>query len=88
MQISIIPDDIRCNSHASQLSKTSECEECQNLRDKVEKYQTHKHTFTCAKKRKTITIQSNEGHGRYDGCILGPLLPNILFADLDFQSFH
>ena len=72
--ISTNPDDIKCNLHEQQ---TSDCDECQRLRDKAEKYQTHKHTFTCAKKRKTITIKPNEGHGRLDGVIKGPELSNI-----------
>ena len=48
-----------------------------DLKDKVDKYQCHKHTFTCEKKKKTITINENEGHGRLDGSIKGPELKNI-----------
>ena len=43
------------------------CPECQNLLQKVQKYQMHKHTFTCAKKRKVITLKETEGHGHLDG---------------------
>ena len=62
--ISTNPDTIRCNEHESKTDNIPGCEACQILRDKVIKYQTHRHTFTCAKKKKTITIRENEGHGR------------------------
>jgi hypothetical protein len=37
----------------------------------VLKYQSHSHTFTCAKKKKTITIKADEGHGIDDGYLTG-----------------
>ena len=53
------------------------CQECIQLKEKVEKYQRHNHTFTCEKKKKSITIKENEGHGRLDGIRNGPALTNI-----------
>ena len=37
------------------------CEDCLLSIDKVKKYQKHNHTFTCAKKKKVITIKETEG---------------------------
>ena len=68
--ISTAPDEITCNEHKSKLGpKASNCQVYQNLKEKVQKYQSHEHTFTCAKKSRTITIKENEGHGRFDGKI-------------------
>ena len=58
-----------------------------DLKDKVEKYQCHKHTFTCAKKKKTMTINENEGQGRLDGQINGPELKNISICRFKFPKF-
>lgn len=56
--------DAHCPSHPSlDLS----CDSCQIMKLKVEKYQTHRHTHTCYKKKKIIKIAGDEGHGRYDG---------------------
>ena len=84
MLISTNPDDMKCNVHEKQ---TADCEECQRLRNKAEKYQTHKHTFTCAKKGKTMTIKANEGHGRLDGFINGPALSNLSVCRFRFPKF-
>ena len=64
-----------------------DCEGCKLLRDKVEKFQTHNHTFTCAKKKKTISIKANEGHGRLDNQIRGPELRDIPVCRFYFPKF-
>ena len=51
------------------------------------KYQSHRHTFTCAKKGKLMTIKENEGFGRLDGCIKGPVLSNISVCRFRFPKF-
>ena len=37
-------------------------------------YQTHKHTFTCNKKRKYFLVKEDEGFGKNDGKLKGPAL--------------
>ena len=81
------PKEIKCELHHSNESEGKDCEECENLRKKNEKYQTHKHTFTCAKKRKTITIKETEGHGRKDGIMKGTALSNIQICRFRFPKF-
>ena len=46
----------------------------------------HNHTFTCAKKGKTITIKEHEGHGALDGFIKGPELKNIPVCRFSFPK--
>ena len=44
------PEDICCEKH--EVSKRQEnCEQCKSLIEKVNKYQNHRHTFMCAKKK-------------------------------------
>ena len=85
--ISTTPDDIRCNIHDSLEDEKIECSECKKLQEKVKKFQTHSHTNTCAKKRKTITIKNNEGYGRKDGVIDGTTLKNISICRFQFPKF-
>ena len=76
--ISTSADEIRCKIHKSESNEIFlECDACKDLKTKVSKYQTHGHTFTCMKKGKSITIKSNEGHGRNDGKIKGPELRDV-----------
>ena len=42
------------------------CKDCIDGKNLVEKYQSHKHTFSCRKKGKKIRILAAEGHGRLD----------------------
>ena len=44
--------------------KTLECDDCKELKGLVDKFQCHRHTFTCKKKGKIIKILPGEGHGR------------------------
>ena len=57
------------------------------MKELVSKYQSHSHTFTCAKKGKVITIKENEGHGRLDGITKGPELRNIPICRFKFPKF-
>ena len=84
--ITTSPDDIKCGKHM-QYDKDFVCDECESLKEKAKKYQTHNHTFTCAKKKKTITIKSTEGHGRQDGYIKGVELKNIPVCRFKFPRF-
>ena len=86
--ISTSPEDIRCSNHKSKSGDQDlTCEECQLLMEKVKKYQSHSHTFTCAKKMKTLTIMENEGHGRLDGTVKGLQLSNIPVCRFRFPKF-
>ena len=71
--ISTSPDDIKCSYHDEHPEEEyNHCEECENLKVKCKKFQTHSHTFTCTKKSKTITIGPKEGYGKLDGMKSGP----------------
>ena len=48
-----------------------DCDDCQAGKALVEKFQTHRHTFSCRKKGKICKILSTEGHGRLDNKIKG-----------------
>ena len=83
-------DDMRCEKHELQnddVDVIQDCKECKDLKKKVEKYQSHHHTFTCQKKMKSLTIKSNEGHGRLDGKQEGPVLSNITVCRFKFPKF-
>ena len=56
-------DAMNCDKHEV---IEQDCEECQRGRNMVEKFQRHKHGFSCHKKGKKIRIQASEGHGRLD----------------------
>ena len=62
---------MHCIKH---INYTDDCEDCKKLRALVEKYQCHRHTFTCKKKGKVIKILPGEGHGRLDGQLEGEML--------------
>ena len=86
--ISTSADDMRCKKHLTKsFERTLECEECTKLREKASKYQKHSHTFTCSKKGKTITIKSNEGHGKNDGLLKGPELRNLPLCRFNIPKF-
>ena len=56
--------DVHCDNHQS---FEVDCEPCKKLKDNVVKFQSHRHKFSCHKKKKIVTIHSHEGHGRLDG---------------------
>ena len=83
------PDDMHCHDHNKncESAKILKCTECQNLKAKASKFQTHNHTSTCHKKGKIITIRKNEGHGRLDGIIEGEELKGISVCRFRFPRF-
>ena len=84
--ISTSSDDISCQNHNSNFQDI-DCVECKILKEKVKKYQTHQHTFTCSKKGRTLTIKETEGHGRFDGQLKGVELSNIQVCRFRFPKF-
>ena len=62
-------------------------ENYEELKAKVEKFQTHLCKFTCHKKKKTLTIKATEGHGKNDGKVLGEELSHIPVCRLNFPRF-
>eukprot|EP00092_Neocalanus_flemingeri_P022722 GFUD01024642.1.p1 GENE.GFUD01024642.1~~GFUD01024642.1.p1 ORF type:complete len:2733 (+),score=580.47 GFUD01024642.1:994-8199(+) len=56
--------DMHCDAHSHM---NENCNDCENGKALVEKFQSHRHTFTCKKKGKVIRILPGEGHGRLDG---------------------
>ena len=83
-------DDIRCDDHEQSIFPDADllnCAKCKSLIEKVNKYQNHMHTFTCAKKKKTISLKEHEGHGRLSGLIKGPELLNIPVCRFRFPRF-
>ena len=85
--ISTSPENISCVNHDLDKKKQDSCSNCKVLKEKVKKFQTHYHTHTCAKKKKTITIKSCEGFGRNDGIQSGPTLKNIPVCRFKFPKF-
>ena len=86
--ISTSADDICCEDHEQRLGDDHLiCEKCESLKEMVNKYQNHKHTFTCAKKNKTMTLKEHEGHGKLSGFIKGPELTNIPVCRFRFPRF-
>ena len=47
---------------------------------------THNHTFTCHKRKKTITVYENEGYGRLNGMKRGIKLSNIPVCRFNFPK--
>ena len=86
--ISTSADDLRCKIHLKHSDQASIfCKDCKFFQDKVAKYQTHGHTFTCSKKGKTITINASEGHGRKDRSMIGRELLNIPICRFNIPKF-
>ena len=46
---------------------SADCELCLSIEEDVGKYQIHRHSFTCYKKKKRIVITEDQGHGKDDG---------------------
>ena len=55
--------DMNCDAHAE---FDFSCKNCLDGKNLVEKFQSHRHTFSCRKKCKVIKILPSEGHGRLD----------------------
>ena len=60
--------DMNCDSCAEY---NEDCENCIEGKKLVEKYQIHRHTFSCRKKGRVCRIRENEGHGRLDNKVEG-----------------
>ena len=63
------------------------CAECEFQKNLVRKFQIHNHTFTCKKKKKTITVRKLEGHGRLDGKIEGQQISGYFECRFNFPQF-
>ena len=90
MLISTSSDDMFCEKHETKKENPEEiknCNDCNELKAKVDKYQNHYHTFTCDKKKRSMTINGNEGHGRLDGLINKEALTNITVCRFNFPKF-
>ena len=55
------PDDVLCQDHfqEKQYVQSVKCSECETIKAKASKYQTHYHTATCRKKGKLMNIRKN-----------------------------
>ena len=71
--------DMNCLSCAE---FNEDCEGCIEGKKLVEKFQTHRHTFSCRKKGRVCRIRGNEGHGRLDNKVEGEhlLTPVVDYA--------
>ena len=87
MLVSTSPDDMHCEDQLCQNLKSSNCNQCDNWKEKAKKYQSHNHTATCLKTGKLITIKKNEGHGWLDGIAVGEELKNIPLCRFRFPHF-
>ena len=89
MLVSTSSAEMCCQQHIESSLNSLEvlnCIECNILKEKVNKYQVHHHTRTCAKKHKVITIKKREGYGRLDGVIEGTELKNIQLCRFNFPT--
>ena len=73
----------QCKGHVKPVPDDN-CSECQKLNKMAQDFQTHKHTFTCEKKKKRITIKSSEGHGRFDGKSKGHKISQAVLCRFNF----
>ena len=80
-------DDIYCDKHSSNNEEWLTCNDCIDLVKRVDRYQEHAHTFTCEKRMKTITIKSDEGHGRRDGLVEEEAIENVRACRFKFPRF-
>ena len=75
-----------CENHKVIL-QNDDCNDCMMFKNMATDFQTHNHTFTCEKKKKRITIKSDEGHGRNDGIIKGSKISDIALCRFNFPQF-
>ena len=86
--VSTSSNDIKCEKHEGVLEKEKLiCDNCNKLQEKVRHFQTHRHTFSCEKKKKFVTIKEQEGFGRLDGKLKGPVLRNVPICRYNFPKF-
>ena len=91
-------DDARCKRHSQSKQnlnlnlavldeESTNCDDCCLIKEGVKRFNQHKCTFTCHKKKKTITIKEDEGHGRYDQKLTGPALEMHLKCRFNFPLY-
>ena len=80
-------DFVECPKHRITHPGEKDCQKCLSLKELAKKFQTHRHTFTCKKKRKTLSIRGNEGHGRQDGKIEGDKISGYVECRFNFPQF-
>ena len=64
-----------------------DCEKCIKIRERAETFNNHRCGFSCHKRKKTITIKSDEGHGRLDGEIEGEEITDYLICRFNYPLF-
>ena len=82
---SVKHDFEKCPKH--NFSMQYSCQDCELQRKLINDFQIHNHTFTCKKRRKTITVRKNEGHGRLDGKCEGPKISDYVECRFNFPHF-
>ena len=79
-----------CERHKEPLAfleNCTNCIQCKDMRNLVKAFQRHKHTFSCQKKNKLITIQETEGHGRNDNVLRSAKISNYVQCRYNFPQF-
>ena len=72
-------DDAKCRLHRQKDKEFTEvCSDCELIKERVKMFNTHGCTFSCKKKKRTLVIGENEGHGRLDGKISRESILSIL----------
>ena len=77
----------KCQVHHIKELDVSSCEECATIKNLVKSCQTHRHTFTCQKKKKSLNIMETEGHGRFDNIQFGDALLNSAVCRFNYPQF-
>ena len=77
----------KCAEHNFYDVLLNSCEQCEVQKKLIKDFQIHNHTFTCKKKRKTITVRRNEGHGRLDGIVEAQKIPDYVECRFNFPQF-
>ena len=78
-----------CNLHKVPLTiedSCTNCTDCIDIKNLVKAFQSHKHTFSCQKKNKLITIKETEGHGRNDNVTRGQ--KSVIMCSVDTTSHN
>ena len=81
------PEMIRCDQHEAEEVRPENCEDCKTFYEMVEKFQKHRHSFSCNKKNRFMHVQPDEGHGKNDGHMYGAALKHIPVCRHSFPKF-
>ena len=76
-----------CPKHRISVQIGDHCQDCKECKKHVKDFQSHKHTFSCQKKNKLITIKETEGHGKNDKIMRGPKITNYVQCRYNFPQF-